>query len=58
MINIGILSLGTAAFCVMVKLMAFLPASNERYRAMQASRKKPAETPASKIKFAQFASAD
>jgi Ni/Fe-hydrogenase subunit HybB-like protein len=57
-INLGILSLGTAAFCVMVKLLAFLPASNQKYRAMEAAQKKAGDTPVSKIKFALFASAD
>jgi Ni/Fe-hydrogenase subunit HybB-like protein len=57
-INLGILSLGVAAFCVMVKLMAFLPASNEKFRAMEAAQTKAADTPLAKIKFALFASAD
>jgi Ni/Fe-hydrogenase subunit HybB-like protein len=44
MIDLGILSLTLAAFCVAVKLMAFLPASTEHWHAMEAEQNKNAST--------------
>jgi Ni/Fe-hydrogenase subunit HybB-like protein len=58
LIDIGVLSLTAAAFCLLVKATAILPASNKNWHEMEAARGMKAAGEAGKIKVAHFATAD